>query len=160
MSEKKSYTFKQYVGALLCDLPYYLATFLQSNGWVSARNRNDRLEWDSNGVAVKLVDDGAVIYMLVCARFPRPRSGTSCKKHFNAGRLLEKQTSVRLIILPFLSSIPFRGPERLPLLRAVIESIHSQLDADVECLIIEQSPRRELNTSPRRTLPSFTTFLR
>ncbi len=44
--------------------------------------------------------------------------------------------------------IPFRGRSRLPLLEAVVRSVGTQLNAAVECIVVEQSPEREVFSLP------------
>ena len=44
--------------------------------------------------------------------------------------------------------IPFRGKDRLPLLKATISTILSQNDVNIECIIIEQSTDRIIDNLP------------
>ena len=139
----KGFTLKQYLGAFLLDLPFYLSKLLTNfnnntcYSWVGIRNRKERLIPSASGEGVKcnwqwtsdlylpkifpifgkwLLNRAFKDYPIIFA--DKPAS-------------IESKPDVSFLI-------GHRGQERLPLLLITLKSIAAQSDCHIECIVVEQ----------------------
>ncbi len=143
----KSHTFKQYMGALIFDLPIYVsALYLKKKAnythpWLWIRNRREVLMESQDGEGVKC-DWLWTSDLYMPKVFPQ------------IGRWLVNRTlndyPIHLSDEPsdmgkkpdvsFL--IGHRGLERLPLLLMTLKSIAAQTKCNIECVVVEQDNER------------------
>ena len=140
------YGLRKIVGCLLFDIPRMLPLAVSRGRWIEACNRHERMECAPDGRGF-LHKAPWSTELHACNVFP-----------WFALLLMRRalrQWPFRLVREPCTSAspdisfiIPHRGKERLMLLRATIESILGQRDAGVECIVVEQSPRRDAEGLP------------
>jgi hypothetical protein len=133
---------RQSLGLALLDVPLSLARMVGPENWVLIGNRCDHRDIRRAPLRVQ-VNSPWSSEIVVLTRYAPLR-------HRLLRRILA-QWPVDLATEPTFSSrpdisvvIPFRGRGRLPLLEAVVKSVGTQRDAAVECIVVEQSPIREV----------------
>jgi len=132
-NQPKKYPVRQVAGCLLHDVP----RIVFSKHWTHVRNRNNNLVCSPDGVDTRPLgnwseDLYAVKVFPMLGKTVMHRALKQWPIHFSAKRVCDAEPNVTFVI-------PFRGRERLPLLRRVIESILAQRDVGVRCLVVEQS---------------------
>lgn len=155
----KDFTLKQYVGALLLDLPFYLSKLLCSNNtcqsWIGIRNRKEKLISSETGEGVKCnwqwTSDlylpkvfpilGRWLFLRAIRDFP-----IILTKH--AELLRTEKPDVSFII-------GHRGMARLPLLLTMLKSIGGQTGCHIECIVVEQDNDEVI----RRHLPEWVRYI-
>ena len=132
----QKYTWRQVAGALLHDIPRTLF----ARHWTYARNRSDQLVLSKDGIDTRPLGNWSEdlyapkVFPMVGKSLMR-RALRQWPIRLSARRVCEAAPQVTFVI-------PFRGRDRLPALRAVVESILAQEDVGVRCLIVEQSAER------------------
>ena len=144
-------SLKVKLGALLYDVPRFVRTTRKPRAWVAMRNRNERLSLDGRGARCEWIFTSELHIANVY-----PWAGA---------RLMAKAFADWPIVLrdapesngkPDVSFvIGHRGLERLPHLLATLRSIAGQRGASIECVVVEQSARREIESR----LPSWVRYV-
>jgi hypothetical protein len=128
------------LGALVYDVPRYLASTWRRGGWIHMHNRAEETSFDGRGIecAWKFGSELHLVRVF-------PRTGA---------RLMRKallQWPIALADVPAGTDAPVvaflighRGRSRLPLLLHTLRSIAAQRDVAVECIVVEQSPSPEI----------------
>ena len=140
----KGLTLKQFLGALLLDLPFYLSKLLRNYNnntrylWIGIRNRKEQLIPSANSEGVKCnwqwTSDlhlpkvfplfGRWLFRCAIRDFPI---------------ILNKRPELLKAEKPDVGFIiGHRGMERLPLLLATLKSIAGQTGGHIECIVVEQ----------------------
>lgn len=145
-----TFTLKQKAGAVVIDWPRYEwhvrgldLPGLPTGHWTRIGNRRDSLEIGPEGRGVRRA--GRWTSRLHVARvFPSLASRLMAKalEEWPIGRSDEPVRASEAPEISFV--IGHRGRDRLPHLRVVLETIAAQTDVDLECVVVEQSPRSEI----------------
>lgn len=143
----KGFTLKQYLGALLFDLPIYLFKLLpalnnnSTNSWVGIRNRKERLIPSANGEGVKCNWQwtSALHLPKVFPVFGKWLLNRAFKDYpiifADKPASVESKPDVSFLI-------GHRGQVRLPLLQMTLKSIAAQSDCHIECIVVEQDDEK------------------
>ena len=146
MTSGASYSLKQKLGVLAFDLPRLLPCLLSRNGWVNAANRQDRLETSDEGLGLRCSGRWSSD-LHACHVFP-DIGRRLMSKAFAEWPVYMEETWDETTVPQVSFVIPHRGKERLPLLHATIASIAAQRDVTVECIVVEQNAKCEVNGLP------------
>lgn len=132
-AQHQTFTLRQVAGCLVQDLPRTLF----SKHWTYARNRNNPLVLSPEGIDTRPLGNWSedlyapkVFPML--GKILMRRALRQWPVRFSSQRVCGAEPKVTFVI-------PFRGEARLPLLRAVVESVLAQKNVGVRCLVVEQS---------------------
>lgn len=136
---------RQFVGVMALDLPRLFPILLVPKAWVWLTNRSEPLDKAPSGPGVACRGEWSSD-IHACTVVPL------------IGRLLQKRAlhewPIRLVgdakppARPQVTFvIPHRGRERLPLLLRTVESILGQRGVDVECVVVEQAARSEIDSA-------------
>ncbi|MBV8516504.1 MAG: hypothetical protein JO197_03780 [Acidobacteria bacterium] len=143
-------SLRQRAGALVYDWPNFLRHI--GGDWTRIRNRDERIVSDGRGVRCEWAFTSNLHLPAVY-----PSAG-----HWLMRRALAqwpiamRETPAALSATPEVTFlIGHRGVERLPNLLATLRSIAGQEGVGIECIVIEQSARREIE----RELPSWVRYL-
>jgi len=154
----KGFTLRQYVGALLLDLPFYLSKLLYSNSchsWIGIRNRKEQLirsaigegvkcnwQWTSDLYLPKVFPMiGKWLFRCTIRDFPI---------------ILKERAELSETARPDVTFIiGHRGFERLPLLLAMLKSIAGQTGCHIECIVVEQDNDEVI----RKHLPEWVRYI-
>lgn len=152
-----SFTFKQRVGAAILDWPRYewhirgaRVPGLPSGHWSRMGNRRDRLQIGPGGWGVNRVGPWTSRIHVVDV-FPSlgSRLMRTALREWPVGCDRVAGEAAETPEVSFV--IGHRGRDRLDHLDMVLKSIAAQVDVDLECVVVEQSVRREI----RRDLPDW-----
>lgn len=136
-------SLKVKLGALLYDVPRLVRTTRRPRGWVAMRNRNERLTLDDRGARCQWQYTSELHIANV---FPRAGARLMAKAFADWPIVLrDAPVSAGKPEVSFV--IGHRGLARLPHLLATLRSIAGQRNAPVECVVIEQSERREIEAA-------------
>lgn len=140
----KGFTLKQYVGALLLDLPFYLSKLLHNYNsntcysWIGIRNRKERLIPSANGDGVKCNWQWTSDLYLPKV-FPLLGRWLFHRAIRDFPIILKERPELLEAEKPDVGFIiGHRGMERLPLLLATLKSIAGQTGCHIECVVVEQ----------------------
>lgn len=138
---------RELLGVIVLDVPRYSTSLLRPRGWVRVGNRIDRREISTDGSAVRVLDDWATP-LHACAVLP-PLGAWLFQRAFSEWPIRFELTPRKSKQIPDVSFIiPHRGPERVPVLCKVIESVFAQEGVCVECLVVEQDQRPRIESLP------------
>jgi len=132
------------VGAMLFDCPRYTWALMPYHGWIRARNRNEQRISGARGI---MISGGMSSSLAACESLPflgrwlMSRAIREWPFSFSDTPVVSGAPRISFVI-------PHRGRDREPLLRATIATIFAQEDVPVECIVVEQSPVRELYDLP------------
>lgn len=133
-------SLKVKLGALLYDVPRFVWATRRRRGWVAMRNRNERLTLDQRGARCEWLYTSdlhiANVFPATGARLMRMA--------FEDWPVVLRDEPVAAGKPEVSFVIGHRGQARLPHLLATLRSIAGQRNAAVECVVIEQSERREI----------------
>jgi len=147
MSNERQYSLRERIGALALDIPRYIPRLFGNKGsWVNICNRQDTIEKPSNGPGVlcpgRWSSDlhashvypylGHIIMRKALREWPI---------RFNGKAHQEGPPDISFVI-------PHCGADRVPLLQTTLQTILSQGNISVECIIVEQSTKREITELP------------
>jgi|CXWL01.1.fsa_nt_gi hypothetical protein len=137
---------REQLGVVFRDLPGLLPKLLTPASWIAIGNRHDALVPEADGPGIRCEGDWSSD-LHACDVFPVLGSWLMSRA-LNQWpiRLAESAPAPSSPEVSFV--IPHRGRERIELLRLVIASILAQRDARVECIVVEQSPTREVYDLP------------
>lgn len=137
--------------ALLMDVPAF--EWRLRGRWERIHNRGERLTFDPSGRGV-LCEWKWTSSLSVCDRFPRssPRLMQAALREWPVA-FADAPAPVGAPEVSFL--IGHRGLARLPHLLLTLRTIAAQRDASVECIVIEQSAEREIESA----LPPWVRYL-
>ncbi len=144
-------SYQKKVGCLFKDVPRLLPALFLRRNWIRAWNRNDNLCVEQGGVNTAAVGPwsadlyAAHVFPWIGRRLMSHALQTWPLRHLD--RVHRHSTSAPQV--SFI--IPHRGKERLPLLIATVRTILAQRDIQVECIVVEQSARREVTGLPPGT---------
>ena len=136
--------FSKALSAMTLDLPRMAPKLITAGGWVHVGNRGERLVSGSRGV---MLSGGWSSDLHACATLPflgrwlMRRALAEWRFTFNPEQHPSPMPRVSFVI-------PHRGRDREPLLRLTLASIMAQRTVSVECIVVEQSPVRELVDVP------------
>lgn len=134
-------TLRQRIGALLYDAPGFAARML-SGRWVFIRNRNERLTTDGRGARCEWQFTSDLHIARVYPFTGRWLMRKALRDWpMGAG---DGMTAADAPVVSFV--VGHRGRDRLPLLQRTLRSIAAQHDASIECIVVEQSVSREVET--------------
>lgn len=133
-------SLKVKLGALLHDVPRFVRTTSTPRGWVAMRNRNERITLDQRGARCEWLYTSD---LHIANAFPRAGARLMRKAFADWPIVLrDAPVSAREPEVSFV--IGHRGGARLPHLLATLRSIAGQRNAGVECVVVEQSERPEI----------------
>jgi hypothetical protein len=142
---------KRAAGALLYDWPRYRRA-MHSGHWELMHNRDERISTDGRGVRCewRFTSDLHIAKIF-------PSLGVKLMDAaFAQWPVIERDAPDAPRAAPQVSFvIGHRGLDRLPHLRATLRSIAGQRDVAVECIVVEQAARREIETQ----LPPWVRYL-
>lgn len=140
-------SLKVKLGALVYDWPRFLA----ARDWVRMRNRRERLSLDGRGARCEWEYTSdlhiATVFPSAGARLMR--------RAFRDWPVVLRDAPPPATAPRVSFVIGHRGVNRLPHLLATLRSIAGQEDAAVECIVVEQSPSREIENA----LPSWVRYI-
>jgi len=137
-------------GALIYDVPRFVRA-MRDRRWIEMRNRSESIASDGRGIrcnweftselhiANVFPSAGARLMRAAFAQWPMA--------------LRDAPTSTEAPQVTFV--IGHRGVERLPHLLMTLRSLAGQLDAAIECVVVEQSATREIESR----LPSWVRYI-
>lgn len=142
----REYTLKEKIGCISLDLPRLAPALLLRKQWIKASNRGEALQVEEGGVITDSLGPwSSDIY--ACHVYPwiGRRLMHNALHQWPVGFTVKGLTATK----PDVSFvIPHRGADRLPLLIMVVRSILAQIDASVECVVVEQNDQREVYNLP------------
>ena len=145
--EKRRYSIREKLGAIVYDLPVYSRHLATTGGWVKLKNRRDVLTPAPNGEGAAITGDWSSD-LHACNVFPF-LGGMVMRRALVQWPLAFSDLS-RADETPALTFvIPFRGLNRLGQLRQVVRSILGQSGVAVQCLVVEQNNTSEVTDLPR-----------
>jgi hypothetical protein len=133
-----TYSLKEKIGAVIYDLPRFVWSMRPSShqAWVSIRNRDERLRHEADGAQCDWLWTSDLHLAKVF-----PQLGRRLMRRALRDWPIEfRSTPIRSDEKPEVSFIiGHRGLDRLPHLLLTIQSIASQRNASVECIVVEQA---------------------
>lgn len=138
----RKYTLRQLAGCLIHDVPR--TQFVKH--WTFARNRSNQLTLSREGVDTRPLGNWSEdlyapkVFPVIGKNLMR-RALKQWPVRFSATPVCMNEPQVTFII-------PFRGSERLPHLRATVQSVLAQRNVGVRCLVVEQSVKQVAGDLP------------
>lgn len=128
---------RQLIGSAVFDLPRAVPRLLTRGGWPYVVNRGE--SWQrGDGLQGVRIAGGWSSSIHVCDVYPRMGQWLMCRAL--AQWPIAVESARRASLPPRVSFvIPYRGRDRAPLLRLVLDSVLAQRDIGVECIVVEQS---------------------
>jgi len=125
------------LGALAFDLPRLVPLLALRSGWLRFKNRDEILDLsdDRNAVACR-GEWSSDIH--ACAEFPK-LAGALMSRALNQWPISTSSFKINAQRPEISFVIAHRGTDRLPLLKLTVESILTQRDVSVECIVVDQS---------------------
>jgi hypothetical protein len=131
-------SLRRRIGALLYEFPIYLRTAVRGR-WTLLRNRREVIATDGRGVRCEWEFTSDLHLARVFPRLGRQIMNVAFREW-----PISLRDAPRHAAQPDVSFIiGHRGLERLPHLLAVLRSVAGQEGASVECIVVEQSSRRD-----------------
>jgi hypothetical protein len=135
-------SLRQVLGVVALDVPRIFPHLLADGDWTRLCNRAESLEPNPHGRGVACQgewssDIHACRILPAIGRVAMSNALSQWPIKLDADAARPASPSISFVI-------PHRGRERLPLLVRTIESILGQRGAEVECIVVEQSPTREI----------------
>ena len=152
---------KQYLGALLLDLPFYLSKLLPNfnkntrYSWIGIRNRKERLIPSENHKGVKCNWQWTTDLYLPKV-FPVFGRWIFRRAFRDFPIILKEQPDFQesdKLDMSFI--IGHRGMDRLPILLTTLKSIAGQRGCDIECIVVEQDNVEQI----RKHLPNWVRYI-
>lgn len=139
-------SLRRRVGALIYDWPRFLTT-----PWVRMHNRRERITYDGRGVRCEW-PYGSDLHIANVY----PSAGVRLMRQALKDWPIDMRDAPSLTEMPAVSFvIGHRGMDRLPHLLATLRSIAGQRGVAIECIVVEQSARPEIEAS----LPSWVRYV-
>ena len=130
------------IGALVYDVPRFLRSLVRKGRWIHMRNRRERTSFDGRGVQChwQFTSD-----LHIAKVFPRAGERLMARAFAEwPVALVEAPPPTELPLVTFV--IGHRGLARLPHLLATLRSIAAQTDVPIECVVVEQTVEREVES--------------
>lgn len=134
-------SWRAFAGTLVHDWPRFLRYI--GSDWTRVRNRNERLTLDERGARCEWLYGSELHLANVCPR----TSGTLLRRALRDWPIVMRDDAPAVSQTPEVTFlIGHRGLERLPNLMATLRSIAGQEGAAIECVVVEQSARPEIES--------------
>jgi len=142
------YTLRKKIGALIYDWPQYRGLMASPSRpgrtpWIGVRNRDERIEANGRGIRCHWQWTSDVH---LCKVFPSTGLALMRRAFSDWPVALADEREADDTSPDVTFVIGHRGLDRFPLLQMTLRTIAAQSDSSIECIVVEQSGNRDIET--------------